>query len=346
MPKQGPSGSPKGRTPPIAPESSGARDSGSTNEELQSLLNCAEIAIVLLDENLSIKTFTRSAADLLEVQHDDLGRSITEIATRLAMPFPEDDLRQVIRSQAVLVRELDADGGRSYAMRALPYRRTEDRLEGIVLTFTDITERKRKEEHLHLLVAELGHRIKNTLTVVQSIAAQTMRRSASLEAFYQQFSQRLQALGRAHDLLSAGNWHQAQLREVVGEMLKPYETGPGRIRLEGDKFQLKANASLALSLVIHELTTNAAKHGALSTPSGRLSVEWTLTGIERAPELRLVWRETGGPGAAAPPQHGFGLTLIERSIGHELDGTARLDFAPEGLTCEVVIPYSQSNFHL
>ena len=181
---------------------------------------------------------------------------------------------------------------------------------------------------------------------MQSIAAQTMRRSASLEAFYQQFSHRLQALARAHDLLSAGNWHQARLREVVAEPLRPYEIAPGRLRLEGEDLKLKAGAALTLSLVVHELTTNAAKHGALSTPSGRLSAEWGLTRIEGAPAVRLVWRETGGPGASAPAQHGFGLTLIERGIGHELDGTARLDFAPEGLTCGIVIPYVSSNFHL
>jgi two-component system CheB/CheR fusion protein len=334
------------RTPPIALETSPAQDLSPTNQELQSLLNCIEIPIVLLDEELRLKSFTHSATEMFEVRDVDLGRSITEVASRLATPLLEDDLRQVIRSRAGLEREVDAAGGRSYVMRALPYRSTEERTLGVVLTFTDITQRRRKEQHQHLLLAELGHRIKNTLTVVQSISAQTMRRSASLEAFYQQFSQRLQALARAHDLLSVGNWHQAQLREVVAETLKPYEIAPGRIRLEGEELKLEAGAALTLSLVIHELTTNAAKHGALSTPSGRLSVEWCLTRMDRAQALRLVWRETGGPGAAAPAQHGFGLTLIERGIGHELDGTARLDFAPEGLTCEIVIPYNPADFHI
>ena len=345
MSTSGPRERPTGKARSTPPERSRGQGSHLTSE-LQSLLDSIEIPLVLLDEGLRVRTFTRSAAELFEVRPDDPGRSIVEVAARIPMPLLEDDLRQVMRSQTGVEREVDAADRRSYVLRALPYRRREGRVEGVVLTFTDITERKSREEHQQLLVAELGHRIKNTLTVVQSIAAQTMRRSTSLEAFYQQFSQRLQALGRAHDLLSAGNWHRAQLQEVVAEMLKPYETAPDRIRLEGDELQLKANASLALSLVIHELTTNAAKHGALSTPSGRLGVQWILTGIGGAPSLRLVWRESGGPGAAAPQQHGFGLTLIERSIGHELDGTARFDFAPEGLTCEIVIPYASSNFHL
>jgi two-component system CheB/CheR fusion protein len=329
----------------MAPKSSPAQDSSLTNE-WQDLLNCSEIPILLLDEALRIKSFTRSAAHLLEVRDEDLGKAVTEITGRLATPLREGELRQVMRSRTGLEREIDAATGRSYAMRALPYRRTENRIEGVVLTFVDITERRRKEQHQDLLLAELGHRIKNTLTVVQSIAAQTMRRTASLQGFYQQFSQRLQALARAHELLSAGNWHQAQLREVLAETLKPYETAPGRIRLEGYDLQLKPGAALTLSLVAHELTTNAAKHGALSTPSGGLSVEWARTRSESGQALRLVWRETGGPGAGAPAQHGFGLTLIERSIGHELDGTARLDFTPEGLTCEIVIPYSPANFHV
>jgi two-component system CheB/CheR fusion protein len=346
MSKSGPSGRPTGKAPPIAPESSRAQGSPLTSEELQSLLDCIEIPMVLLDEDLRVRIFARSAADLFEVHPDDFGPSIAEVASCLATPLIEDDLRQVMRSQAGLEREVDAAGERSYVLRALPYRSREGRTRGVVLTFTDITERRRKEQQQHLLVAELGHRIKNTLTVVQSIAAQTMRRSVSLEAFYRQFSQRLQALSRAHDLLSAGNWHQAQLREVVAETLKPHDTAPGRIRLEGEEIKLEAGAALTLSLAFHELTTNAVKHGALSTPSGNLSVEWSMTRVERAPALRLVWRETGGPGAGAPAQHGFGLTLIERSIGHELDGTVRLDFAPEGLTCEIVVPCNPTNVHL
>jgi two-component system CheB/CheR fusion protein len=346
MPKPGPRARPSGKPSPPGPESGRAQGLSLTKTELQNLVDCIELPIILLDGDLSIRSFTRPAARLLEVHHGDTGRSIAKVASQLVTPLLQDDLRQVVQSRTALEREVDAAGGRSYILRALPYRRAESRTEGIVLTFTDITERRRKEQHQDLLLAELGHRIKNTLTVVQSIAAQTMRRSASLEAFYQQFSQRLQALARAHDLLSAGDWHQARLREVVGEPLRPYEIAPARIRFEGEDLRLRPGAALTLSLVVHELTTNAAKHGALSTPSGRVSIEWELTGSEGAPAVRLVWRETEGPGAAAPAQHGFGLTLIERGIGHELDGTARLDFAPEGLTCEIVIPYVPSNFHL
>jgi two-component sensor histidine kinase len=215
-----------------------------------------------------------------------------------------------------------------------------------VLTFTDYTERKKEEERQQLLLAEISHRVKNTLAIVQSIAAQTMRRSDSLEIFYQKFSQRLQALGRTHELLSTGEWRSAPLREVVSETLKPYEIAPGRIGITGDDFELKPSAAMALALLIHELTTNAIKHGALSSRSGHVSIEWTLTGTEQGRSMRFTWRETGGPGVTRPTEHGFGLTLIERSVGHELGGMVRLDFAPEGLSCEFLIPYTPENFRL
>jgi two-component sensor histidine kinase len=109
---------------------------------------------------------------------------------------------------------------------------------------------------------------------------------------------------------------------------------------------LKPSAALALSMILYELATNAGKHGALSTPTGRVIVEWGLTGNEQSRVLRLTWREIGGPPASQPPDHGFGLTLIERSVGYELDGEVRLDFAPEGLSCELVIPYTEQNFRI
>ena len=181
----------------------------------------------------------------------------------------------------------------------------------IVLSLTDITERKRTEEHQNLLLAELGHRIKNTLATVQSIASQTMRRSASLQVFFQNYSQRLQALARAHELLSSREWRSVHLREILAETLAPYEPGPDRIEIRGEDFELRPNTALSLSLVLHELTTNAVKHGALSSLAGRAAIAWAVTEAGQPRALRLTWRESGGPGAAVPAEHGFGLTLID-----------------------------------
>jgi two-component system, chemotaxis family, CheB/CheR fusion protein len=313
---------------------------------LKRLLDFPGMPILLLDTDLRIKIFTASAAELFDLSSADIGRAVTEIPRRLEDPTFEDDLRHGIRSQASVQREVAAAGERSYIMRVVPFPEVDDGTGGIALTFTDLTERKREEERQKLLLTEFSHRMKNTLATVQSIAAQTMRRCDSVETFYQTFSQRLQALGRAHDLLSMGEWHSARLREVVSETLKPYETAPGRIGIEGEEFELKPSAALVVALLIHELTTNAVKHGALSSSSGRVSTKWALTRTEQGRALRFTWHESGGPSAAPPTEHGFGLTLIERSVGHELGGVVRLDFAPEGLSCEFLVPYTPENFRL
>jgi two-component system, chemotaxis family, CheB/CheR fusion protein len=316
------------------------------NSDLKSLLAITKMPILLLGADLGIKSFTPSATELFDVRSADIGRPITEIARGLEHPTFEQDLRHVIRTHDNLEREVAAAGERTYLMRVLRDPNLEDGNGGIVLTFTDYTERKKEEERQKLLLAEISHRVKNTLAIVQSIAAQTMRRSDSLEIFYQKFSQRLQALGRTHELLSTGEWQSARFREVVFESLKPYEIAPRRIGIEGDDFELKPSAAMALTLLIHELTTNAVKHGALSSRSGHVSIEWVLTRTEQGRALRFNWRETGGPGVTQPTEHGFGLTLIERSVGHEMGGLVRLDFAPEGLSCEFLVPYTPENFRL
>ena len=214
----------------------------------------------------------------------------------------------------------------------------------VLLSIQDITEQRHWEDHQKLLISELSHRVKNTLATVQSIAAQTIRHSKSLESFYQDFSGRLQALGGAHALLTEHRWQSLGIREVVLEPLRAYTTDAGRLRFEGPDIDLRPGAALALSLVVHELATNAAKHGALSNKAGVIAITWDLTGGEGPRSLRLVWRESGGPKVAGASARGFGLSLIERIVSYELDGEARYDFAPEGFACELLLPYRADNF--
>ena len=211
----------------------------------------------------------------------------------------------------------------------------------------DITDRKHAEMRQKHLLDELNHRVKNTLATVQSLAAQTLRGTGSPEAFRHAFEERIIALSKAHDLLTTRNWQGADLKDIVSQQLAPYAADPARLALDGEPVALTPRAALTLSMVFHELATNAAKYGALSTPSGRLHVRWS---IERAGEqaadaadlVRLTWRETGGPPVTPPERRGFGSRLIERSTT-ELDGETQLDFASEGLRYSATIPLNRSN---
>jgi two-component sensor histidine kinase len=149
------------------------------------------------------------------------------------------------------------------------------------------------------------------------------------------FTSRLRALANAHAQLTASEWQGASLRRLVEDELRPYG---GRASLAGGHVKLGPRAALTLSLVLHELATNAAKHGALGACDGRVEVAWDLDG---GSALRLSWREADGPEVAAPSRRGFGRTLIEQAVAHELEGEARLEFLPGGVTYELRVPVAR-----
>jgi two-component sensor histidine kinase len=194
-------------------------------------------------------------------------------------------------------------------------------------------------EHERLLVAEVDHRAKNLLAVIQALVRQTARTSADKEALEEALSGRLRALAGAHELLSAEKWTAVDLRTLLEREVGPFAEA-GRIRLDGGHVRVPAKAAVSLGMVVHELATNAAKHGALSTPDGRVEVLWRLDGGDggESPTLRLSWTEAGGPPVRPPQRKGFGTTLLERSLAHELDGSLELDFRPEGLRAEMTVP--------
>lgn len=196
-------------------------------------------------------------------------------------------------------------------------------------------------DHQRLLVEELDHRVKNTLATVQSIAAQTLRHEPAPEQFRRSFNGRLQALAQAHDLLSRSGWQGTGLQDVIGTLLAPHMTaGEGRVRIEaGPLIRVGPRAALILGMAIYELAANAAKYGALSAPKGQVRVSWRLHSEPLRQYLHIEWTETGGPAATPPARRGFGTSLIERGIAHELDGEVDLRFEPTGLRCAIEIPY-------
>ena len=210
------------------------------------------------------------------------------------------------------------------------------RMVGAVNMLVDITARKEAEQQQKLLVDEVNHRAKNTLATVQSLIAQTMR--SDIDDFRRTLQARVQALSRAQDQLSRRNWNDADFGEVVRAGLAPY-LGERRISLAGEAVSLAPRAALLLSMAFHELGTNAARHGALSLPGGRVDLTWSVDGTT----LRVLWREQGGPPVRVPAQPGFGLRVIERGIETELRGRVAIEFAPAGVCCAIDIPLRHGN---
>jgi two-component sensor histidine kinase len=214
-----------------------------------------------------------------------------------------------------------------------PIEDADGRIVGASKVARDITERRRAEAHKDLLLNEMQHRIKNTLAMVQAVAMQTLRGAPGDELAM--FVARLHALAGVHELLAYQDADRARVGEIVRRALKPFqEKHQENFLIEGpEAASLDANRSVLLSMAVHELATNAVKYGALSNGSGKVRIAWQL---RQARGLKLRWQETGGPPVKPPQRKGFGSRLIENALRGEL-GSARLEFAPEGVTCTLEI---------
>ncbi len=201
----------------------------------------------------------------------------------------------------------------------------------------DITRRKRNEERQDLLSAELDHRVKNVLARVSAVVRQTRRRSGTTDEFVNALDGRIQSIAAAHALLSQSRWSGVSLTDLIRHQLAPYTTDANTM-IGGDDVMLTSAQTQAVAMVIHELVTNAAKHGALSSPNGRVSVSWEGTGADATSILTITWRELGGPPMTALVRSGYGSTLIRDLIPHELGGTVDLRFPSDGTSCKIEIP--------
>jgi two-component sensor histidine kinase len=205
--------------------------------------------------------------------------------------------------------------------------------EGVAFVL-DLSERK-------VMVNELNHRVKNTLATVRAISAQTLRTAQSPEAFAAAFQDRLTALSKTHDLLNRTSWTGVALRDLVEQALAPHGRD-GQVRLDGEDVRLGPIAAVTLGMAVHELAANAAKYGALSTPSGRVRVTWRPSAPGR---LQLVWEELGGPPVQPPSRRGFGSELIQKVLAAELRGEVRLEFPSQGVRCTMDMALKQVCAH-
>jgi PAS domain S-box-containing protein len=228
-----------------------------------------------------------------------------------------------------------ADGSfHPFLSRVQPLKDDQGRVLRWFGTLTDISEQKRAEERLQLLLNELNHRVKNTLSTVSAIASLSLRElpKENIETFHE----RLVALSRAHDLLMRGNWKATDLHEIVRQSLATLRAKQpdDRLTIEGPAVLIPADRAASWSMALHELCTNALKYGAFKTEVGEVKIEW---GVPEQGRLRFRWSELGGPPVTVPRHRGFGSRLIE-SLGRELEGSANIRFEPNGLICTIDAP--------
>ena len=203
----------------------------------------------------------------------------------------------------------------------------------------DVTEAARTEERKAFLADELSHRVKNVVAMAQSVVETTLRNATDLSSARSAVSGRLRALSGAHDLLLADSWDAAPVESIVARALAGLGVDEGRVSASGPPLRLASSAALQLALALHELGTNAAKYGALSTPGGRVFVEWALKGRTAETErFTFEWREEGGPPVAEPSRRGFGARVLERATAAAFGGEVALDYAPQGVRWTVTAP--------
>lgn len=208
---------------------------------------------------------------------------------------------------------------------------------GLVVVFRDVTERRRAQERELALAKEIAHRNKNLLTIIQTVVSRSLAETATPAEVQGKITQRLQAIAKSQIALEAGGFVGASLEQVAR---LEFEAFSGRIEAGGPEILLNPHAAQTFAMLLHELATNAMKYGALSTPAGMVTVEWSVEPANSGDELRLQWLEQGGPAVAHPARKGFGTVLINRIVAHDFGARPRVDFAPDGLRYELKVPVS------
>jgi PAS domain S-box-containing protein len=295
-------------------------------QRLAAIVTSSDDAIISKDLNGIIKSWNRGAERLFGYNSEEvIGRPVTILIPPERLDEEPSILARLRRGERIdhygTVRRRKDGSLVDISLTVSPIVSADGRIIGASKIARDITERKRVQEQQKVLLAEIMHRVKNTLATVQAIAGQTLLRAPADERTA--FTARLHALSKAHDLLTSDKWDRASLREVINAAVGPFQLE--RFTVEGPDTWLIASMSLQVTLALHELATNAVKYGALRNTTGRVRVTWERL---EAGRLKLSWRETDGPRVTTPKHKGFGSILIE----HAFEG-ARFEYAPQGLTC-------------
>jgi two-component system, chemotaxis family, CheB/CheR fusion protein len=297
------------------------------NSDLQNLFESTDIATVFLDKNMVIRSFTPSVATIFNILPSDRGRPITDLSSRLDLASFSQDIAAVCADHRTIEHHVEnVDHTAHYLARIAPYRNGNHRTDGVVVTFVDITNLVRADSRQRVLIAELQHRTRNLLGIVQSVAQQTLGKGGSLEAF----SIRLSALGRVQGLLGGAMDDHIDLGDIVRLELEavgaPTE---GKVIISGPPVSLGFELIQTFGLALHELATNAAKYGALKEERGHLQIEWSVG---------QDWRESGVGVIAETSRKGFGLELIKRALPFTLRAKVEHSFGADGVFCHIELP--------
>ncbi|MFD4838048.1 CheR family methyltransferase [Achromobacter sp. NPDC058515] len=312
---------------------------------LAAIIDSSDDAIIGHDLDGVITSWNIAAEKMFGYsEHEALNRNITFLAPPGEREHEHELLERVRRGARVEHYEtmrLRKDLRPVEVSQSLsPVRNSMGTIMGAARIVRELTKSRQADREKSLLLRELDHRVKNILATVSSIVNQTLKTAATPEDFAASLEGRIMALARAHNLLTQDGSGAGGLETIVQTELAPYHDDAGRVTLAGPPVILTPKAGLALAMAIHELATNAAKYGALSTSDGRLTVCWQVVTCAEGPSLRIDWREEGGPAIKSPPKPGFGTTLIERVLAFEFDAKVERSFAHEGLTCVFDLPWS------
>jgi len=303
----------------------------------QRVIELSHEAMLVWELGEGIILFNRGCEELYGYEKSEALGTVPSELLRTRYPMPLDALLAHLEAEGQWTSEvlqLGKDGAEIWVDSRLELIRMGGR-SLVVETNRDITERRKSDDVRNLLVGELNHRVKNTLAIVQAIVAQTARTSATIDQFVAGLNGRIQSMSSAHHMLTEAHWSGASLREIATSQIEVSAGETRNIEIIGDDVFVPPQTALQLTLMLHELATNAVKHGSLSRPEGRVSISWT-TERRDEPRIVLLWTERGGPPVAPPAARGFGTLLLERS-GKLPHLKARLEFDPKGVICRIEV---------
>jgi PAS domain S-box-containing protein len=315
--------------------------------QLESIIYRTPFMLIRLDKDLRYRFISHAYLEMTGRRPEEVvGKRLSDILGDKDFQAIRPYIEKVLQGNRVeFEREVHYQGVGTRFLHVIytPERDDSGTVTGWIVSMLDITERKRAEEEQkraaeaeQILIRELQHRTNNLLAVIQGIAQKTLAGSGPLDEARRIFEGRLLALASTYRRLTKSNWSGISLSELVHLTLEPFAA---RTEIDGPDLMLGAKNAQNLSLALHELATNALKHGALSSAGGNVSIAWSVASNGGGPVLKFRWEERGGPPVLAPGQRGFGTLLLESTFK-----TINLDYAREGLTCEIDVPLGQNEF--